>query len=91
MNKLVLLDSAFGKALKKRRQFRNLTQETISLECGLSRSYISELELGKKDPSLFTIFKLAQALKIKPSVLLDEVEHSLEWKSSVSCINASSI
>ena len=42
-----------------------------------SRAYISDLEMGKKDPSLFTVFKLADALKLKPSVLIDEVESTI--------------
>jgi hypothetical protein len=33
--------------------------------------------MGKKDPSLFTVFKLANALRLKPSVLIDEVEHAI--------------
>lgn len=78
MVKLDLLDNAFGKTLRKRRLFKNFTQEFISIECGLSRPHISQLEMGKKDPTLHTIFKLAYALKIKPSVLIDEVEHTIE-------------
>ena len=71
---LAKLDSAFGKTLKSRRCSSNLSQEQLGLKSGLSRPYISELELGKKDPSLFTIFKLANALELKSSVLIDEVE-----------------
>ena len=71
---LTKLDSAFGKTLKSRRQSINLSQEKFSLKSGLSRPYISDLEMGKKDPSLFTVFKLANALRLKPSVLIDEVE-----------------
>jgi hypothetical protein len=33
--------------------------------------------MGKKDPSLFTVFKLAEALKLKPSAFIAEVEHLL--------------
>ena len=51
-----------------------MSQEQLGLKSGLSRPYISELEMGKKDPSLFTIFKLANALELKSSVLIDEVE-----------------
>jgi transcriptional regulator with XRE-family HTH domain len=54
-----------------------LTQENLALESNLSRAYISDIEMGKKDPSLFTIFKLANALRLKPSVLIDEVEHTI--------------
>ena len=74
---LTKLDSAFGKTLKSRRQSINLSQEQLGVESGLSRSYISDLENGKKDPSLFTIFKLANALDLKPSALIDEVEHTI--------------
>ena len=71
---LAKLDSAFGKTLKSRRCSSNLSQEQLGLKSGLSRPYISELEMGKKDPSLFTPFKLADALKVKPSFFIEEIE-----------------
>jgi transcriptional regulator with XRE-family HTH domain len=71
---LAKLDGAFGKSLKSRRLSSNLSQEQLGLKSGLSRPYISELEMGKKDPSLFTIFKLADALKVKPSFFIEEIE-----------------
>ena len=74
---LTKLDSAFGKSLKSRRLSSNLSQEQLGLKSGLSRPYISELEMGKKDPSLFTIFKLADALKVKPSFFINEVEQAV--------------
>lgn len=75
VNKLHSIDQAFGRILRKRRLQRSLTQEAMSLACGLSRAYISELEMGRKDPSLYTIFRLSSALKMKPSVFIDEIEH----------------
>jgi transcriptional regulator with XRE-family HTH domain len=74
---LIKLDTAFGKTLRKRRLAKLLTQEVLATEANLSRAYISDLEMGKKDPSLFTVFKLADALKLKPSVLIDEVESAI--------------
>ena len=74
---LAKLDGAFGKTLKSRRCSSNLSQEQLGLKSGLSRPYISELEMGKKDPSLFTIFKLADALKVKPSFFINEVEQTV--------------
>jgi transcriptional regulator with XRE-family HTH domain len=71
------LDDAFGKSLRKRRLEKLLTQEVLALRSNLSRAYISDIEMGKKDPSLFTVFKLANALQLKPSVLIDEVEHTI--------------
>jgi len=74
VNKLTKIDNTFGAVLRKKRISKKLTQEALSIESSLSRAYISELEMGHKDPSLYTIFKLASALKIKPSTIVDEVE-----------------
>ena len=74
------LDHAFGKSLRKRRLAKLLTQENLGLESNLSRAYISDLETGKKDPSLFTIFKLATAMQMRPSTLIAEAEHILQSK-----------
>jgi len=74
---LTKLDGAFGKSLKSRRLSLNLSQEQLGLKSGLSRPYISELEMGKKDPSLFTIFKLADALKVNPSFFINEIEQAI--------------
>jgi transcriptional regulator with XRE-family HTH domain len=74
---LAKLDGAFGKSLKSRRLSSNLSQEQLGLKSGLSRPYISELEMGKKDPSLFTIFKLADALKVNPSFFINEIEQAI--------------
>jgi transcriptional regulator with XRE-family HTH domain len=65
---------AFGKALKKIRLKKKLTQEDLSLDAQLARVYISELEYGKKIPSIETIFKLAKGLNIKCSKLMDLTE-----------------
>jgi transcriptional regulator with XRE-family HTH domain len=70
------IDKEFGKVLKKKRVRRGLSQEKLAEYSNLTRAYISQLENGSKDPSLFTIVKLSLALKIKPSVFIDEVEHS---------------
>ena len=77
MNKLTKIDNTFGAILRKKRISKKLTQEALSIESSLSRAYISELEMGHKDPSLYTIFKLASALKIKPSTIIDEVERQI--------------
>jgi transcriptional regulator with XRE-family HTH domain len=73
---------AFGRALKKVRLKKKLTQEDLSLEAQLARVYISELEYGKKIPSIETIFKLAKGLNIKCSKLMDLTEQEF-FDSSV--------
>ena len=65
---------AFGRALKKIRVRKKYTQESLSLQADLARVYISELEYGKKTPSIETVFKISKALNIKCSRLMDLTE-----------------
>ncbi len=69
---------AFGRALRKIRKVNQLTQDELSLYSRVDRSYISELENGEKAPSLLTIISLANALHIKPSVLIENFEMELK-------------
>lgn len=59
---------AFGKALKKVRKKRGLTQEDFSLTS--SRTYVSSLERGLKSPTLDKVDELAFTLGIHPLTLL---------------------
>ncbi|MCD8238922.1 MAG: helix-turn-helix domain-containing protein [Clostridiales bacterium] len=41
----------FGKAIRNLRLSRNLTQEELSAEIGVSREWISKIECGKSSPN----------------------------------------
>lgn len=41
-----------------------MTQATLAHRAGLSLGYLARLELGRHDPSLTTLRKLARALKM---------------------------
>ncbi|MEE1924451.1 helix-turn-helix transcriptional regulator [Pseudomonas sp. 148P] len=43
---------------------RGISQEKLSFEAGVDRSYISLLERGHKSPTLDTVFNLCRALEI---------------------------
>lgn len=53
-----------GKKIKRIRKSNNLTQVDLSVEVGLSPSYISSIEQGARQPSLKTLNKIAKALKV---------------------------
>jgi transcriptional regulator with XRE-family HTH domain len=75
MKKLfVAPDVAFGRALRRLRLAAPLTQEQLGLESGVTRNFISLIELGQNQPTISTIFKLAEALNVKPSKLVSEAE-----------------
>jgi transcriptional regulator with XRE-family HTH domain len=52
----------------------------LSLEAQLARVYISELEYGKKTPSIETVFKIAKALNMKCSRLMDLTEEEFHYR-----------
>jgi transcriptional regulator with XRE-family HTH domain len=51
-----------------------LTQEQLGLDAGVQRNFISLIETGQNQPSITTIFKLAEALGMKASELVIEAE-----------------
>ena len=50
------------------------SQEALALICGLDRTFISLLERGQRQPTLSSIFAIADALEITPSIMLANVE-----------------
>jgi len=65
---------AFGRALRKRRTKKNLSQEKLAELADLHPTYISMLERGTKGPSLETVFALAKALGISAVKLVRDTE-----------------
>jgi transcriptional regulator with XRE-family HTH domain len=60
----------FGRQLREARNLKGLSQESLALSLEFDRTYISMLERGKRNPSLFTVCKIADFLGIKASDLL---------------------
>ena len=61
-----------GANFARHRRARGLTQEQVAELSGFSQQYISGLELGRRNPTLVTLFELAQAVGAKPQDLLLE-------------------
>lgn len=72
------LEQAFGVALREAREKAGLSQETLALEAGRHKSYVSDLERGKYSASIKTLFLLAKVLDVSPSRLLRRVEELLD-------------
>jgi transcriptional regulator with XRE-family HTH domain len=53
----------FGIRIKEIRQEHGISQEELSFRAELHRTYISSIELGKRNVSLVNIEKLAKALE----------------------------
>lgn len=66
--------TSFSQNLRRRRTTQGLSQMALGEKAGLHFSEVSLLERGARDPRLTTIVKLARALGVKPSRLLDGID-----------------
>ncbi|MCC9596430.1 helix-turn-helix domain-containing protein [Rubrivivax sp. JA1055] len=60
----------FGQQLATLRRQAGMSQEALALESGLARSYLGGVERGQRNIALLNICRLAAALSVPPSALL---------------------
>jgi len=53
-----------GRNFARIRREKGLTQEQVEERSGFSQQYISDLEQGKRNPTIVTLFELAQAVGV---------------------------
>ncbi len=51
-----------GRHIRSLREQKGYSQEALSFKADLHRTYVSQLELGQRNPSYITLLKLAKAL-----------------------------
>lgn len=54
-----------GRNFARLRLERGLTQEQVEELSGFSQQYLSGLERGKRNPTIVTLYELAQVLKVR--------------------------
>lgn len=64
------ISTKIGKNLKRIRTEKKMSQGDISRKLGMDRGYISSVENGKRNPTVATIEKLANALGVSVDELL---------------------
>lgn len=67
------VSSRFGLRLRALRRERNLTQLRMAVEFGIDRTFISDVERGRKSISLPTLEVLALGFKVSLSELLCDI------------------
>jgi transcriptional regulator with XRE-family HTH domain len=59
-----------GRNVRRIRQNKGWTQERFADRSGFSQQYLSDLERGKRNPTVVTLYELAQALGVSHLELL---------------------
>lgn len=68
-------NKAFGSVIRRLRREKGWSQDELSHRADVARSHLSLLELGRKSPTLDSIFKLCRALAVSLpmlAILIDE-------------------
>ena len=68
---------AFGAVIARIRAEKGLTQEALSGLAGIARSYLVMVENGRKTVRLDTLWRLAEALRIRTSDLIRLTEQEM--------------
>ena len=53
-----------GRNVRRIRELKGFTQEQFADQSGFSQQYISGLECGRRNPTVVTLYELAQALGV---------------------------
>lgn len=61
----------FAANLRRARRLRDVSQESLALDAGLSRTYVSEVERGERNVSIDNMGLLANALQVPLKDLVD--------------------
>lgn len=63
----------FGSVIRELRLERQISQEALADICGLHRTYVSDIELGKRNVSLENIERIANALGVTIEFIFGKV------------------
>jgi len=64
---------AFGSNVRVLRHELKISQEELAFQANLDRSYLNDIEKGKRNISLISIIKIATALKVDIAKLYDGI------------------
>lgn len=60
-----------GTNVRRLREAQGWSQEDYADRAGIHRTYVSDIERGRRNPTITVVEKLAAPFKIAPSQLLD--------------------
>ena len=73
-----MLDSIIvGRVIQRYREKIGLSQEVVSGLADIGRTHLSAIERGVRKPTLETFFKLAEAMNISASKLMQMIEDEI--------------
>ena len=69
-----LFNKSLGNAIRANRQREDISQETLAERAGVTRRFIQELENGRSNISMQTLYALSQALNTSLTDICTQIE-----------------
>lgn len=60
-----------GRKIKEERMKKKIKQVELAKKVGISNTFLSDIEVGRSNPSIDTLRKIAEVLEVSYSELLD--------------------
>lgn len=65
------IQKIIGERIKLMRESKGISQQVLAAICNFEKGNMSRIEAGRTNPTLFTLYKISQALEIKITDLVD--------------------
>lgn len=66
--------TTLGKTIRRLRNKIGISQEELAERAEIHRTYMGDVERGERNIAILNIVKIAKALKVKPSILLLDLD-----------------
>ncbi|MCW3056432.1 MAG: helix-turn-helix domain protein [Solirubrobacterales bacterium] len=66
--------ATFTKNLRRVREQRGLSQESLAMAAGLNTTHVAKIERSEREPGVRTVSKLAVALRVSAAELFDGLD-----------------
>tara|TARA_R110002050_G_scaffold167468_1_gene298257 strand:+ start:22257 stop:22475 length:219 start_codon:yes stop_codon:yes gene_type:complete len=69
--KIEQLQEKIGERIRQLRESKGISQQNLAAICNFEKSNLSRIEAGRTNPTIFTLFKISQALEVSIAELVD--------------------
>ena len=76
-------NNAVGRIIHDLRKKKDVSQDVLSGFAGIARSHLAMIERGRKQANFETLWKIANALDMRPSELVALIENEIERNPGV--------
>jgi len=67
------LNKQIGKRIRQLREQKNISQQELAVLCDFEKSSMSRIEAGRTNPTIYTLYKISQALAVSVKDIIQDL------------------